>query len=134
MGRSGYSEDAENVNLWRGAVRRAIQGKRGQMFLREMLEALDTLPGKRLIAEYLEADGEVCAIGSVGKRRGVDMKPLDPENHNDLAKIFDISRVMVAEIEFINDDDFFFSGNETPERRYTRVRNWVVRMLAGENP
>ena len=38
MSRSGYSDDCETMGLWRGAVERAIYGKRGQTFLREMAD------------------------------------------------------------------------------------------------
>jgi hypothetical protein len=50
MGRAGYSEDCDGWALirWRGAVTSAIRGKRGQAFLREMLDALDALPVKRI--------------------------------------------------------------------------------------
>ncbi len=39
MSRSGYDDNYDDealCNLWRGAVERAIKGKRGQAFLREM--------------------------------------------------------------------------------------------------
>jgi hypothetical protein len=82
MSRAQYSEDIDGWELirWRGAVAKAIKGKRGQAFLREMLIALDALPDKRLIARELEKDGEVCAIGSVGKARGIDLSTVDPED------------------------------------------------------
>ena len=69
------------------------------------ITALDALPDKALIAEELEQDGYVCAIGSVGKMNGMDLSKLDPENHEQLADAFDISPAMVKEIEFINDDE-----------------------------
>lgn len=129
MARSGYSDEAENVELWRQAVENAIQGKRGQRFLRDLLAALDALPEKRLIAEELERDGEVCALGSVGKLRGVTLAGIDPEDHDRLSHTFDIARVLVAEIEFINDDDFSYHRNETPEQRFERVRKWVEQQI-----
>lgn len=128
MGRSGYSDEAENVELWRGAVERAIQGKRGQKFLRELVAALDALPVKRLIAEELQANGEVCAIGSVGKLRGLDLTGVDPEDHDTLSRKFDIARVLVAEVEFVNDDDFSYQV-ETPEQRFERVRKWAAQQI-----
>lgn len=131
MGRSGYSEDYDGEadynnagHLWMRAVENAIKGKRGQAFLREMLAALESLPEKRLIAEELELDGEVCAIGSVGRKRSLDMKPLDPEDPYAIAKAFGIARALVAEIEYQNDDDFGH-GSETSEQRYERVLKWV---------
>lgn len=81
MSRSGYVDDFDeqwSLIRWRGAVRSAIKGARGQAFLREMLEALEAMPDKRLIEEELEQNGEVCALGSVGLKRGIDMKALDP--------------------------------------------------------
>lgn len=133
MSRSGYSDDYDGWGLirWRGAVNSAIKGKRGQAFLREMLEALDALPEKRLIADDLEAEGEVCAIGSVGRKRGVDMTRMDPEAHEHIAKTFGVAGALVQEIEFINDNDFYYGSRETPEQRFQRVRAWVVEQLAG---
>lgn len=137
MSRSGYSEDGDCDNpsylLWPSIVERSIKGKRGQAFLQEMLATLDAMPEKRLIAEELQdAAGEVCAIGCVGAKRGVDMSKLDPEDPDRIAKVFGITPTLVREIEFINDDDFRYSyiRNETPQQRWTRVRAWVVEQLA----
>ncbi len=46
MSRSGYVDDIDNLALinWRGAVKSAIQGKRGQAFLRALVDALDAMP------------------------------------------------------------------------------------------
>lgn len=83
MSRSGYSEDLDDqwqFIRWRGAVKSAIKGRRGQDFLKEMLAALDALPEKVLIANDLQDttySGQVCAIGAVGKARGVDMERLE---------------------------------------------------------
>lgn len=78
MSRSGYSDDCEHLELWRQAVERAIAGKRGQAFLRELVAALDSLADRRLISGALEEQGAVCAIGSVGLARGIEMASLDP--------------------------------------------------------
>lgn len=127
MSRSGYSDDVDGWELirWRGAVASAIRGKRGQEFLRKLLAALDAMPHKRLIAEDLEKDGEVCAIGSVGRMEGSDMSDLDPFDYEAIGAKFGIPRALVQEIEFVNDE-----GNgwrhETPEERYTTVRKWVI--------
>lgn len=131
MSRSGYSDDCENLQLWRRAVDNAINGQRGQSFLRELLAALDALPQKRLIDHKLQdADGEVCAIGSVGRCRGVDMSTVDVEDTESVAKAFGIARALAAEIEFINDDDFaYWRSRETPEQRWERVRKWVSEQI-----
>ncbi len=138
MARSGYSDDG-NYALWQGAVKRALHGTRGQAFLQEMLKALDSLPQKILIPEELQtATGEVCALGAVGKLHGLDMGVLDPENHQQLGKIFNIAPAMVQEIEYQNDDDFSeYSYDwrtrtaETPAQRFIRMRKWVVKALEG---
>lgn len=127
MGRSGYSDDIENdwsLICYRGAVKSAIRGKRGQGFLRELLAALDALPEKRLIAGDLEKDGAVCALGAIGRARGIDMSAIDPEDTETVAGAFDIAESMAREIVFENDDDFGYHP-ETPEERYARVRKWV---------
>jgi hypothetical protein len=133
MSRSGYSEDMENnweLICWRGAVASAIRGKRGQEFLRSMLSALDAMPEKRLIEGDLERDGDVCAIGSVGKMRGIDMSTIDPEDYDGVAKAFGISPALAREIECVNDE--WLSYRATPEQRFECVRKWVVEQLPSE--
>ena len=127
MSRSGYTDDCENLEMWRGAVRRAIRGKRGQAFLREMLDAMDAMPVKRLISDQLADHGEVCAIGVVGAKRGIDMSKIDPDEPKQVADVFGIARALAAEIEYINDEAAFKS--ETPEERWARVREWIVEQL-----
>lgn len=131
MSRSGYGEyDSDHPNLdyinWRGAVAKAVRGRRGQAFLREMLYALDRLPAPRLIRDELEVDGEVCAIGAVGRARGVDMSTLDPEDYAAVAATFGIARALAQEIEYYNDEWF---TNESPENRFARMRAWVIAHL-----
>ena len=132
MSRAGYNEvDGDytewNLICWRGAVTSAIKGKRGQTFLREMLAALDAMPVKRLIAADLERDGEVCAIGAVGKARGVDMSKLDPEDSGPVADTFGIAAAMAREIVYTNDEGSW--NPETPEARYERMRRWVASQI-----
>ena len=130
MSRSGYIEDMEdNWNLirWRGQVASAIRGKRGQAFLRELIAALDAMPERCLITHDLIRDGEVCAIGSVGRQRGLDMTAVDPEDYDAVADLFGIASPLVREIEFINDE--FGWGDTTPERRWQIVRDWAAARL-----
>lgn len=124
--------------MYRGAVRSAIHGKRGQAFLREMLAALDAMPEKRLIAHDLVAEPPafmppgvtpmVCAIGAVGVARGVNMTDIDPEDRDLVADTFGIARALAAEIVYENDESYW-SYNETPERRWQRMRQWVAAQL-----
>ena len=132
MSRSGYSGDINNWDLirWRGAVASAIRGKRGQAFFKEMLAALDKMESKRLIAEDLVKDGEVCALGAVGAARGVDMSKIDPQDHETVADTFGIPHALACEIMWINDD----WRHEPPEARYIRVRAWLESTIKVPQP
>lgn len=132
MSRSGYSDDLhpQELALYRGAVESAIRGKRGQKLLSDIKEAMEALPVRRLIAGELEASdgsGEVCALGAVGRARGIVMRNLDPENRYQIAAHFDCAEALAAEIVFENDDAGRMS--ETPEERWIRVHAWVVENL-----
>lgn len=123
MSRSGYSDDCENLCLWRKAVDNAIGGKRGQAFLYEMLHAMAALPEHKLIDGDLEREGSVCAIGSVGKARGIDMTGIDVEDRDAVAKLFGIAPALAAEIVYMNDEAEWHA--ETPEQRFARMRKWI---------
>jgi len=126
MSRSGYSHDIDQWDLirWRGAVAAAMRGKHGQAFLLEMWKAMTALPSPKLIANSLvEKDGAVCAMGAVGKQRGIDMSALDPENIEGVAGTFGINQKLAMEIAYMNDEGG--SYNETPEDRYVRMKKWV---------
>jgi hypothetical protein len=132
MSRSGYSDDCENdwaLICWRGAVKSAIRGRRGQAFLKEMLAALDAMPEKKLVKEELELSGEVCAVGAVGKARGVDMSKIDPEDRRAVASVFGISPALAAEIVYENDEGYYRYGTEPPEHRWLRMRAWVTSQI-----
>lgn len=130
MSRSGYSDDCQDWALicWRGAVASAIRGKRGQAFLYEMLQALAALPERKLIDGELEQDGAVCAIGAVGKARGVDMSGIEVDDRDQVARIFGIAPTLAAEIVYMNDEGCWLGG-ETPEQRFERMRKWVEEQL-----
>ncbi len=126
MSRSGYSEDCDHdwaAIRYRGAVASAIRGNRGQAFLYEMLHALAALPEQKLIEGDLEKDGAVCAIGAVGKARGIDMSNLDPEDIERVAATFGISPALAREIVYENDECVW--GNEGDEVRFRRMRKWI---------
>jgi len=129
MSRSGYIEDIDidhwALIKWRGQVAAAIRGKRGQRLLLDLISALDSLPEKVLIAEELiNADGDYCALGAVGKLRGVKMDRLDPEDAETVADAFDIAEQLAREIVYINDEHG--SYDETPQERWQRVRTWAM--------
>ncbi len=135
MSRSGYSDDYDlgqwSFICWRGAVTSAIRGRRGQAFLREMLDAMDALPEPKLIAHELETADSVCAIGTVGRKRGIDMTGLDPEDSSTVAGKFGISDALAREIVYINDEAacYYPHREETPEMRFFRVRKWVIKQF-----
>jgi len=147
MSRSGYSEDCDDqweFIRWRGAVNSAIKGKRGQAFLKEMLAAMDAMPEKRLVSSELEKNGEVCAIGSVGVARGIDMSDIDPEAYWEVADRFGINEKLAQEIVYQNDEYWWCETDEkgrvlndengryiplTPESRYRKMYAWIKGLI-----
>ena len=130
MSRSNYTDDSESnwqLIMWRGMVASAIRGKRGQQFLKDLLVALDAMPEKVLIAGELEQNGEVCAIGSLGRARGVDMSKIDPTEPEEVASAFGIAPCLAQEVVYENDEAAF--RQETPQERWTRVRAWVAKQI-----
>jgi hypothetical protein len=76
--------------------------------------------------------GEVCAIGAVGKMRGIDMSGIDPYDSEFVGKTFGISSVMAREIVFENDehDNWNYRAiSETDEQRWQRMRDWAAGLL-----
>ncbi|WP_315813939.1 MULTISPECIES: hypothetical protein [unclassified Bradyrhizobium] len=139
MSRSGYTEDYDCEDQWgfiryRGMVASAIRGKRGQSLFRDILIGMNGMICKRLIADDLETEGAVCAIGAAGKVRGVDMSSLDPEDAETVAGKFDIADCLAREIVWMNDESGM-TGEwienekrwrpESPEERFIRMRKWV---------
>jgi len=133
MSRSGYGDyDCDYPEImaknWRGAVLSAMRGRRGQAFLKELDEALSAMPVKRLIKDALvkEADliheGEVCALGALGKARGIDMSEIDPEDYEMVARAFGIAPAMAQEIMWMNDERYYAA---TPEKRYADMQAWI---------
>jgi hypothetical protein len=132
MSRSGYDDDNEGVNLWRGAVRAATKGQRGQKLLSELAVAMDAMPEKKLITNELAADGEFCTLGVLGSARGVDMAKLDPTDADAVAVAFNIAPALAREIVYMNDEGAWDS--ETPEKRWQRMRGWVSQQLLTPYP
>ena len=128
MSRSDYSEDCGGwaLIMWRGAVNSAIKGKRGQSLLNDMAKALDAMPIKRLITdELISKEGEVCALGAVAKYKSLKVDDVDPQDHCKVAAVFNIADALACEIAYENDGYY----NETPERRWVRIRKWVAENL-----
>lgn len=164
MSRSGYSDDSDDQWAsirWRGAVKSAITGKRGQAFLRELLASLDAMPDKRLTTGELQAEGDFCSLGVVGQARGLDLDKIDTEDWSQLSREFGISEAMAREIMWENDEcvsDYRFvdveicgpmrphypdwgihrrsmrvEHNNVPERRWAYMRKWVASQIKPES-
>jgi hypothetical protein len=132
MSRSDYVRDNDALakGRWRAQVRSSIRGKRGQKLLTDLLQALDKMPEKKLIANELETShGELCALGVLGKARGLDMSNVDPEQYEDVASLFGITEQLTRQIVFMNDE---FYDRDTPESRYEKMRAWVSKQMLPE--
>lgn len=130
MSRSGYDYDYKHMNIYRGTVERAISGKRGQTFLRELATQMDAMPDKKLISdELVAANGECCALGVFCKAKGICTDGVDVDNPDEVGRLVGISTSMTAEIAFENDER---CETETPEERWARMRKWVENSLLQE--
>jgi hypothetical protein len=160
MSRSGYSDDVDDhwaLIRWRGAVNSALNGKRGQQFLRELAAAMDAMPEKRLIADELQAEGMFCALGVTGAARGLDMTNVDAHDREQVSALMNIAEAMAAEVMYENDAcvhdeewiDVEICGPMRPrypdygrhvrsvcvparnveERRWRYMRNWVAQHI-----
>jgi hypothetical protein len=153
MSRSGYKEDNDDplaYGRWRHAVNRSIKGRQGQAMLRELVEALDAMPDKRLYSGSFATDeGKFCALGVLGKKRGIKMDDLVDEYNCDIENVaqrFGIAPAMAAEIMYINDEyavdewklvDVDGSNTKSvrvyndnhPQERWQYVREWAVANL-----
>lgn len=164
--RINYSDEEEapgQFALWQANCNRSLQGKKGQVALRELEAALLALPEKRLIADKMvDADGEVCAIGALAKHKGRDLlaEPhLGPDDEFDgegemeeIGVELGMPRLVAWKVVCKNDVDFsdselvVFEGPYrwpaerpnayvpiTPERRYQKMLAWVQRQLQVPN-
>lgn len=112
MSRSGYTDDNDDPlahGRWRQAVKRALEGRRGQALLSELVQALDAMPDNRLYpGSFATAEGEFCTLGVLGQRRGTKMDDLlDFYGDCDTSLVgdrFDIAPAMAAEIMYVNDE------------------------------
>lgn len=113
--------------MWRGRVASATRGKRGQKLFRDLLQALDEMPKKELIADSLKTeDGEFCALGVLGAKRGIQLERLDPEDPDRVAAAFDIAPCLAQEIVYENDERF---ASQSPADRWVRMRQWVSEQI-----
>lgn len=131
MSRSDYTDyiddNWEHIR-WRGAVKSASRGKRGQHFLKRILKGLKSLKNKELIVEELvDNEGNCCAMGAVCINEGLDVSHINPEDYEKVAEFFDVSPALVREIAFENDDGTY--SDITCADRYLRMKIVIERML-----
>lgn len=139
MSRSGYTDDnSDNIALinWRGAVKSALRGKRGQAFLRELASTLDAMPDKRLsTGSFKHENGCYCTLGVIGAARGIDMTEFDGSDDLDTTEVgnaFGIAEAMAREIMFMNDEAYSWDCRQAADpdaRRWELMRDWVGRQL-----
>ena len=149
MSRSGYCEDGDYEPLqagrWNAQVASALRGARGQKFLRDLVTALDAMPVKELVSGALETEeGAVCALGCLGKAKGVQLRSLASEDWDDsdwdtLSETFNIAPQLAREVMYINDDRDSYYRPVQPDnaQRWRDVRGWAVshiRLTAAELP
>lgn len=131
MSRSGYNNEGDDLEIgrWRGLIASATRGKRGQAFFRELLAALDAMPDKKLVKGDLQDDqGCVCTLGAAAAAKGVDLSTLDTYDYQKLGETFDIAHQLAQEVMYENDEGSW--SNETPERRWERMRKWIASQIA----
>ena len=133
----GWDYDQWNYIRWRGAVNSAIKGKRGQLFLKDLIRALDDMPVKELISndiitiDPLTQQTNSCALGALLLKKGTGfINPDDPEHHEDIAYRLNISPTLVREVEYLNDDAFGWgSGWDSRAARWKSMRDWAESQL-----
>lgn len=153
MSRSGYTDDTDDNDdplahaRWRQAVKRALQGKRGQALLRELVQALDAMEDKRLYpGSFATPEGQFCTLGVLGAKRGTKMDDLGDEDDCEPAQVgqrFGIAPAMAAEIMYMNDEyavdcwkmesGVRVHNDNHPLERWERMRAWAVANLKTPN-
>lgn len=137
MSRSGYTDDCDDdlaAGRWRGIIASATRGKRGQAFFADLVFALESMPVKRLISEELCQDGDVCALGALGVKRGIDMSGMDPEDADHIGATFGIAAPLAQEVVFQNDEQ---CDRDTPEQRWIHMHAWAksqLKVISSEEP
>jgi hypothetical protein len=128
--------DNPSIYLWESNVKRGVNGKRGQAFLRELRDILLGMPEKRLIDhQWITPQGEVCVLGAYLRAKEPAFVPEDVDGWNidmderEFAKKFNLPWCMIWEIGWKNDNARYA---EAPEERYMRLLNYVESMIREE--
>lgn len=147
--------DLVACNLWWANIERASNGKHGQKILREMREALLSMPNRRLIEGAIYEDGEVCAVGALALHRlrrdgqiklkghadalatEADLSEeaggfSDEYETMDFGKSLGITGVLAWRLAYINDEEVPGGSRATPEERWQYVFNEIEKLIKPE--
>lgn len=140
-----YDENYPNqYALYQANTERALKGKRGKAFLRELEAALLALPQKRLIEGRICLAGEVCAMGALALKRRVEtgqkieealqwLEENAPregyvgETADFMEAHFKVLSNLAVRAALMNDE---WNRGRTPEERYEDVLKWVREEVA----
>jgi hypothetical protein len=132
---------------YRGALRNAIKGKRGQAFLKELLEAIEALPEKKLaVGAFRDRDGCASALGALALKRGHSPDELAGFHYmtpDQLARFFGIQPVLIRHIVHMHDVEIPFicayrhnnitleieDDEETRAEAWRDMHNWLNRSI-----
>ena len=126
---------------WNAQVKSALTGRPGLLKLQELHRALLILPQQRLLEGVLCRDGEVCALGALGRSYGIPLAemaqvgtPSEYAGHivyDDEEAVtrwavehLGVTSTLALVLQEVNDE---FCRNATPEERYVKVLAWVER-------
>lgn len=152
MSRMDYAEDWDSpitIEMVWQSTKNALGGRRGQEALRLLIRALDAMPEKRIIDDYLCHEGEVCTVGAMVVQRriegglsrdqalayveklqaayGDEPGAVRSQDVADLAvRDLNIARYMAYDLVELTDED---TQGMTPEERWQRVRDYATRHL-----
>lgn len=142
-------ENGIGPGLWAYHLRRAVASKRGQAFLRGLLAALDAVPGHRLIAGSIKAEGSnVCALGAYAAWREMDARGITwrgavrelPYGGGDrgwattcklVRDRYDVAWTLAWEIAEFNDENAA-QATDDPVDRWRDVRDYVAGLIRQE--
>lgn len=128
MSRDGFDDcdDPMPQGLWEGALRKSVEGKRGQDLLKSLRRALDEMDVKELERGVFERGSCFCALGALAKSEGIDIYDIQKElinfGHVDFDRLsskFHAAKTLLREIMFINDQ------GGTKADRWAAVRQWT---------
>jgi len=154
----GDGDEYQLYGLQQANTSRQLRGKKGQVFLRELLAALEALPEKKLIEGAVARGGHVCSLGAVALKRrvdagedrdkvlaelaAVDVDPYEGEPIWDWAtRVLAVPSLIAWDIPQENDDDGYTGKyvdgkyvrqEVTPEMRYDRMVRYVRGLIAPE--